>query len=94
MSYFFVDCTSKKLQDEIIKNRKEIERARNIRGALVNADKWDPELTTRWDRYIIGLEKYEEKLEHDLSLKKKEEMTSKRTKVNEKLARMKSLFDT
>jgi len=93
MSYHFPTCitdTSQVKQDMIETCEEELtEITEKIESTENNGEN-----IYNWTMRIQVLTERLRKLKEDLSRKQKEEMTSKRTKISEKLARMKILFDT
>jgi hypothetical protein len=93
MSYHFPTCitdTSQVIQDMIETCEEELtEITEKIESTENNGEN-----IYNWTMRIQVLTERLRKLKEDLSRKQKEEMTSKRTKISEKLARMKILFDT
>ena len=93
MSYNYQTCkkdTSKQIQDMIDTFEEELKEIK----AKKESTEDNGENIYNWTKRIEVLTERLPKLKADLSRKKKEEMTSKRTKVSEKLARLKILFDT
>lgn len=93
MSYNYGICateTSKQIQDMIDTFEEELKEITAKKESTEN----NGENIYNWTMRIEVLTERLPKLKADLSRKKKEEMTSKRTKVSEKLARLKILFDT
>ena len=93
MSYNYQTCktdTSEQIQDMIDTFEKELKEITTKKDSTED----NGENIHNWTERIEVLTVRLRKLKADLSTKQKEEMTSKTTKVSEKLARLKILFDT
>ena len=93
MSYNYQTCkkdTSEQIQDMIDTFEEELKEITAKKDSTAD----NGENIYNWTKRIEVLTVRLRKLKADLSTKQKEEMKSERTKVSEKLARMKSLFDT